>query len=234
MNFSCAFYLHFSFATGRFFIMAQPASFDHYSEGLLTWVQGRLNSLIGADDFAPLMLALSDSELLEYCRNLLGDNSATNDFVSTLISKRNQEKSRRKIALRKDLKEQCKQSRKPGKGRKSNSKRDMKGTMTLDSDLFGPTTKKRRVRTDVHPASSTKNVVKNAKKGGSMTITHAPISQKGARSAKKKKKRMFSIIANCQYLSDGLMALSFYSFTPRKSTSLWLSGHAPRCIQELH
>lgn len=176
--------------------MAAPAPFDHYSEGLLTWVQSKLNSLIGADDFAPLMLGLRDSELLEYCFNLLGDNPATNDFVSTLISKRNQERSRGKAEPRNSSRKQSTHSRKAGKGQKAGKgpktdpKRDKKGTMTLNADLFGPTTKKRRV---MNPSPAPTNIIKNVNRGGSMTITHAPITKKGARS-KKKKKRMFSFI----------------------------------------
>merc|ERR1712032_100025 len=64
---------------------------SQYSQSLLFWVQSQLNILIGADDFAPLLLSLDDDELQTYCLDLLGSDTTSLSFINELISRRNQE-----------------------------------------------------------------------------------------------------------------------------------------------
>ena len=176
------------------------ASKDHYSESLLSWVQSQLNSLIGADDFAPMLLGLNDAELKEYCTSLMGEGQSTRAFVDTLITRRNSEKCDQKKPMEK--KQKSKPSRRERKGNKSNHSngqksksgtKSKKGTMSLNPDLFGPTTKKRKVKMDPASFVKKKNAKSNAlaQRGAAMTITHSPISKKSGK--KRRKKRMSAL-----------------------------------------
>eukprot|EP01084_Bolivina_argentea_P165684 287808_1 len=166
--------------------MAQPTPSHQYSQALLSWLKTQLNILIGADDFAPLLLSMDNHELQEYCNNLLGSNPTTQSFVNELIAKRNQEVSN---------KQKKKATRRGGKKNKPNIANDPNKCMSLDSSQHN-ITKKRRPPKKAHKKQQI-TTASYRQSGGSMTITHAPISKKTARSNRKQKKKKRNV-CGCQ------------------------------------
>eukprot|EP01084_Bolivina_argentea_P319381 553964_1 len=110
--------------------MTQPNNTQQYSQTLLKWVKSRLNVLIGADDFAPLLLSANDRDLEDYCNQILATQhpqTTIQSFINQLIAKRNQEtkhknqpKNNQETKNKKQHKNQPKNQPKNTKTRSSN------------------------------------------------------------------------------------------------------------------
>ena len=165
--------------------MAQPKQSTEYSESLLKWVKSRLNMLIGADDFAPLLLSLDNNELQNYCNDLLGANSQTQSLVNEIILRRTQE-----LRNNQQSNQQSKQQNKPKKSRRGGNKRNNKkndsNTMNLDptQHLF---TSKKKTQNKTQQQSKPRIIQSSYRQAGSMVIKHEPISKKSSRSSKRQK-----------------------------------------------
>ena len=172
--------------------MAQPKPSYQYSQSLLAWVQSRLNILIGADDFAPLLLSLDNHELQSYCNDLLGENSQTQSFVNEIIAKRSQEirnqQSNTSNTSKSNNKNNNKKSRRSrgGNNRNKRSNNNDSNTMTLDPKQHTFTTKK-PLKSHKQSQQQSNIVQSSYRQGGSMIIKHEPISKKQSRSSKKQK-----------------------------------------------
>ena len=165
-------------------IMAQPNRSSDHSESLLEWVKSRLNMLVGADDFAPLLISMDNVELQDYCNNLLGANSQTQSFVNEIISRRTQE-SRNNSQSKQNNPNKPKKSRRRGGGNKNKNKNDS-NTMNLDPNQHTFTSKK-GANKQSNSKQKAKVVQSSYRQAGSMTIKHEPISKKSSRSHKKQK-----------------------------------------------
>ena len=149
---------------------------SEYSQELQEWVKLKLIALIGVDDFAPLLLSLSDLDLENYCNDLLGQNNSTQAFVNEFIAKRNQD-------IRDQSQPNNKQKSRRSRNRNKSKNKNDANTMTLDSDPF--IVKKQRHNNNKSKPKQSTSTQSSYRQAGAMKINHGPITKK-SRSKKHK------------------------------------------------
>eukprot|EP01084_Bolivina_argentea_P319380 553963_1 len=187
--------------------MTQPNNTQQYSQTLLKWVKSRLNVLIGADDFAPLLLSANDRDLEDYCNQILATQhpqTTIQSFINQLIAKRNQE-TKHKNQHKNQPKNQPKNTNTRSSNRRArnnrnknqnNNKPNNTNTMRLDANKHINISKKPTITNK--KISKPKPQQTSYRESKSMTITHAPISKKQTRLQSKKKQKQKRTVCGCQ------------------------------------